>query len=114
MTNLREDIWTRLYYDGKYITAELQATLQGCKRWIAIYKTEQEDPLSPWKQPDYLYLVRDFELKEELIDEYFSNEDMQNQKEFYFVSEENLICFLHEYNIDLSWFTYPWRCNYPL
>ena len=62
----------------------------------------------------YKFTVLQFELKVELTNEYFSEEDKLNQKGFYVKDKEELISLLGELNIPLINFTYPWRCDYPL
>jgi hypothetical protein len=114
MENFDESVWNRLYHEGKHIAAELQSTIQDCRRWIAIYKSEPDNILSPWEKPVYKYSILDFELNKDLVDEYFSEEDKQKQKRFFANSELELVNFLHQLNVQPSQFTYPWKCDYPL
>jgi hypothetical protein len=39
---------------------------------------------------------------------------MLNKKRYYASDEEDLKITLHSLKIDLSKFTYPWKCDYPL
>ncbi|CAG5010668.1 hypothetical protein DYBT9275_04789 [Dyadobacter sp. CECT 9275] len=114
MENFNKSVWNRLYNDGEHVATELEAILPGCRRWVAIYKAKPEHPLLPWKRPEYKYSILYFELKQELIDEYFSEEDKQRQRTFYVDNEDELFAILHEQGVDLSSFTYPWKCDYPL
>ncbi|MCF2500433.1 MULTISPECIES: hypothetical protein [Dyadobacter] len=115
MDNFDKGVWNRLYYEGQHIAAELQPRLPGCRRrWAAIYKAGPTHPLSPWGEATYKYSVLAFELSEDLVDEYFSEEDKQNQVQIFAGSEADLIGILREQAIDPSLFTYPWKCDYPL
>ena len=107
-------VWNRLYYDGGHIVAELQPTLTGHRRWIAIYKVPTNHPLAVLKQSESKYSILDFELKNDLIETYFGEEDKQNQKRFYINSEDELLTLLENLHISPSLFTYPWKCDYPL
>ena len=114
MEKFDKGIWNRLNFDGECIAAELIATSEDCRRWVAVYKAKKNHPLSPWREKEYLFSILDFELKTDLLDEYFSEEDKQNQKRFYFDSEVDLLNLLQEQKIDLALFAYPWKCDYPL
>jgi hypothetical protein len=108
MQEFKIDVWNSLYLQGNYIAAELKTSNKGLRKWIAIY------PLKSDKTSMYKFTVLQFELKEELTNEYFSEEDKLNQKRFYVKDKEELISLLGELNIPLINFTYPWRCDYPL
>ncbi len=114
MEDFNKSVWNRLYYQGEYIAAELPSSQENYRRWVAIYKSKPEHPLSPWEESVYKYSVLDFELDSNLVDEYFSEEDKLNQRIFYADSEVTLLDILHKQNIAPSLFTYPWKCDYPL
>lgn len=100
------------FKSGGYIAAELKATSEKRKRWIAIYKSKFE-PIET-NVPPHVFSVLDFELDIDKIDEFFSDEDMINKKRYYANTEEELLNMLRATNVDLSTFTYPWKCDYPL
>ncbi len=116
MINFDKGIWNRLYHGGEYIATELQPTINGYRRWVAIYKVKSTNPLAPKEVnlPKYKYLVLDFELKETLVDEYFSDEDKHNERRFYVNTEDELVTLLERLMISPASFTYPWKCDYPL
>lgn len=114
MENFDLKVWNHLYYDGGHIAAELQPSRIGHRHWIAIYKVPTNHPLAVVKHPESKYSVLDFELKNELVETYFGEEDKQNQKRFYVNSEDELFRLLDVLHISPSLFTYPWKCNFPL
>lgn len=83
MENFKVEIWNRLYYDSKDVVAELQPTLDNHRRWLSIDKYKPEHPLAPEMDqipPPHKYSIFDFELDAELVDEYFGDESIKNQK----------------------------------
>jgi hypothetical protein len=116
MENFNAGVWNRLNFDGGVIVAPMAPTLAGNRRWVAIYKFDDSNTLSPKSEPipSHKYSVLDFELKEELVDEYFSEEDKQKQQRFFVVSDAQLIDLLNELGVSSALFTYPWKCDYPL
>lgn len=101
------------------VAQELNSRSEEFRRWIAIFKFKPET--SPVKsdlqvKTDWLYKIFDFEFRKSIIEggyDYFS-EDVINTKEIYYHSESELIEGLEKLQVDLSKFTYPWRCGYPL
>lgn len=110
-TNFETSIQTRLMRNGGSIAQELTPTSEQLRRWIAIYK-KKEYPFE--ESPDGEYTILDFELDRTKIDEYFGDADMLNKKRYYATDDEDLRIILHDLKIDLSKFTYPWKCDYPL
>lgn len=108
MEKFKPDVWNRLHYTVKYIASELESSRVGLRKWIAIYPVEKNE------NTDYKYTLLEFELEEELIDEYFGEEDKLNQKRYNVTDEKELISLLEGLGISLEKFTYPWRCDYPL
>lgn len=96
---------------GQHIAAEVKATSDARKRWIGIfvpkYHSIEEDV------PSHAFSILDFELDTSKQDEYFSDQDMINQKRYYVDSEDELVEKLHDLSIDLSTFTYPWKYDFP-
>lgn len=107
-------IRNRLYYDGGEIAVELDATEKDNYRWVVIYKLKASHPLSPMISNPFKYSVLDFELRKELVDEYFADSDMMKQKRYNVRSESELCSLLKEVGISPKQFTYPWKCNFPL
>lgn len=75
-----EGVLNRLINDKGCIAAEVQATVPDCRRWVAIYPAKEFNPLDTFQKtiPKHAYSVLDFELKKQLIDEYFGEEDKLN------------------------------------
>jgi hypothetical protein len=111
-----EKVLNRLLYEKGEIAAEIQASIPGCRRWVAIYPAQDTHSLDPFQKtmPKHAYSVLDFELKQELIDEYFGEEDKLNQKRYYLNRLNELDRLVSTLKIDLTRFTFPWNCNYPL
>jgi hypothetical protein len=97
---------------GKPIVAEFKSTSDRRRRWVAIYQPAQES-LAENKVP-HLFSVLDFELDIEKMEEYFSDQDMVNKRRYYADSEKDLFEVLESMDFDVSKFTYPWACDYPL
>lgn len=114
MDNFAIAVWNRLYYDGGHIVAEIDATKSDHFRWIAIYKMKKEHPLSPFANNSGKYSIFDFELRKELLDEYFADSDMLQQKRYSVESEAQLLSLLEDIGILPSKFNYPWKCSFPL
>jgi hypothetical protein len=91
--------------DGGHIVAELIPTSDKFRRWIAVNQP-QRHPLDD-NASLHVYSVLDFELDKSLINEYFGDEDMVNQRRYYAETEDELIKLLISIGIDLSAFTYP-------
>ena len=102
--------WNRVLL-GKDIAMEIDALDDKNRRWISIipYSGKQLSKIPK----NYKYQILDFELDKNLIDTYFSNEDMLNQKRIYVNNEEELYQVLSEMNIDVIEFTAPFNCDYP-
>lgn len=94
------------------IVAELKTTSEKRRRWIAVYQPKSEP--AEESQPPHVFSILDFELEVEKIDEYFSDEDMINQRRYYVNTEDELFKLLESLEVKLSMFTYPWKCDYPL
>lgn len=108
-----ESVLNRLVYDKGFITAEVQATIPDCRRWIAIYPAPCH--LSIGKTiPEHSYSVLDFELKEHLVDEYFGENDKLNQARYYLNNLNEVEVLIVKLGLSKVEFTYPWRCDYPL
>lgn len=117
MKKIDPNLWNRLRNDGGHIAAEVAATVADCRRWIVIFK--YKTPIVEFApkfldMPAHTYSILDFELKAKLIDEYFSEEDKHNQTRYYVQTENDLYGVLDEIGIDVTLFTYPWRCDCPL
>ncbi len=111
INKLNTAIHNRLKY-GELIVAELQPTSSQRRRWLAIYQPKMK-PLGD-NIPDHVFSILDFELDVQKIDEYFSGDDMINERRYYANTEKELFDILDTLNIDLGLFTYPWKCDYPL
>ncbi|WP_123864489.1 hypothetical protein [Chitinophaga barathri] len=90
----------------------MEPTLDGYRRWLAIYQPKHE-PIRDCV-PAHVYSVLDFEIEKTKMDDYFSGEDLINERRYYAKTEEGLFSLLESLNIDLGKFTYPWKCDYPL
>ncbi|GAA3942668.1 hypothetical protein GO495_08205 [Chitinophaga oryziterrae] len=106
-------IRTRLIRNGDLIAQELQSTINTHRRWIAISKRSENSKHMPF---EWLYKMYDFEFDKIVIetrDEY-TDKNIINERIYYFKDEEELRNALSERGMDLSKFTYPWKCDYPL
>ncbi|SFF57832.1 hypothetical protein [Thermoflexibacter ruber] len=113
MNLIKPKIWNRLVLNGDYIVAELKATEDNNRRWVAIYKNNGKPKINK-NLPEYKYLILDFELDKSIIDTYFGEEDKKNQKRYYLNSEEEIYKKLNELNINPDLFDVPWASEYPL
>ena len=86
---------------------ELPAQQVRHKSFIAIYPPSPTGTYGPWR-------VRRFEISEDLLDEYPSEEDLIDSKLITLNSLEDVEQLLTSWGIDSSTFDAPWKCNYPL
>jgi hypothetical protein len=111
-TNFELPIQTTLFRTGKPVAQELTASRDQYRKWVAIYKNKGEDsmePVSAWE-----FVISIFEIDKENVDENFGPDEMYNIRRYYAKDQEELREKLYQLNIDLSKFTYPWKCDYPL
>jgi hypothetical protein len=111
MEKINLKAWNRVLL-GKDIAMEIEALDEKNRRWISIIPNSGKQIGEIPKK--YEYQILDFELDKDLIDTYFGNEDMLNQKRIYVNTEDELYQVLSEMNIDVTEFTAPFNCDYPL
>ncbi len=97
---------------SEIISQELSANCEGCRRWIAIYPIKEERLEK--KYEGFKYKVIDFELAADLVDEFFSEEDKKELKEYLVTSDIELLKLLIEVGVDAQKFDAPWKNDYPL
>src|SRR5687767_7004629 len=97
---------------GELISQELNTKNNEFRRWIAIYPLK-EDGLKK-KYEGFKYKVIDFELNKQLVDEFFSEDDKKNSKEYFVISESELLKLFLEIGVDPQKFDVPWKNDYPL
>jgi hypothetical protein len=97
---------------GEMISQELKANGEGCRRWIAIYPVKEERLKK--KYEGFRYKVIDFELAANLVDEFFSEEDKKELKEYLVTSDIELSKLLIHIGVDALKFDVPWKNDYPL
>jgi hypothetical protein len=110
MDKIKLKVWNRLIQLKEHIATEVSSSTPSLRRWIAIYPNVGKDIV----KSDYKFKVLDFELKKELVDEYFSEEDKINKKEFFVCSDEELYDTLNTIGVKPETFDVPWNCDYPL
>ena len=103
--------WNRVLL-GKDIAMEMDASDEKNRRWISIIPNSGKRLSEIPKK--YEYLIFDFELSKNLMDTYFEDSNMLNQKRIYVNTEEELYQVLSEMNINVVEFTAPFNCDYPL
>ena len=116
MEKIRSDCWTSLQ-DGGNLVAELPATQPGCRRWVGVYRYKLPTvPFAPSLHgfPPHEYSVLVFELKNELHDVYFGDEDVLRKERHFARSATELYEIFSKIGVTPSSLTYPWRCDYPL
>ena len=108
---LRTKVYNRLLQDNE-VVAELPASNELHKRWVAIYPELIETDSS---KNQLKFVLIDFELEKYFIDNDldFGEEDKRNKKEFYLNTEEELYKKLEELKINPELFDSPWKCDYP-
>lgn len=97
---------------GELVSQELNASYMGYRRWMAIYPIIDERLKK--KYCGFKYKVIDFELDVKLIDEFFSEEDKKELKEYLVASGDDLLRLLVKLKIDARKFDTPWKTDYPL
>ncbi|MEY4539746.1 MAG: hypothetical protein RLZZ306_1503 [Bacteroidota bacterium] len=114
MEKINLKAWNRVLL-GKDIAMEIEALDEKNRRWLCIYPNlESNREMQTSKIPkNHKYQLFDFELDENLIDTYFGDDDMLNQKRIYVNTEDELYQILSEMNIDVIEFTAPFNCDYP-
>ncbi len=110
MEKINLKAWNRVLL-GKDIAMEIEALDGKNRRWIGIIPNSGKQ-LSKIPK-NYKYQIFDFEIDKNLIETYFGNEDMLNQKRIYVNTEDELYQILSEMNIDVTEFTAPFNCDYP-
>lgn len=113
---IQPDLWNSLQ-DGGTLVAELPATETNCRRWVGVYRHKPSavdfaPNIGNFPPHDYSVLV--FELKNELHDAYFGDEDMLRKERYFANSETELYDVIEKIGVVPSLLTYPWRCDYPL
>lgn len=97
---------------GEIISQELNANYDGHRRWMAIYPISEERLKK--KYEGFKYKVVDFELAANLIDEFISEEDKKELKEYLVTSDTELLKLLIDVGVDAKKFDVPWKNDYPL
>jgi hypothetical protein len=110
MEKISLKVWNRVLV-GKDIAMEIETVGEKNRRWVSIIPNSGKQVSEISK--NYKYQIFDFELDKNLIDTYFGDDDMINQKRIYVNTEDELYQVLSEMNIDVTGFTAPFNCDYP-
>jgi hypothetical protein len=111
--------------EDRILTGELIPTKEGRRAWVGIY------PLSLKRQGTHarlkreglailpgadvhVYLISTFEIDVSLLDKYFSEEEIENKRDFILFGEDALFEKLEELHIPLEILDSPARNDYPL
>ena len=77
------------------------------RSWVAVY------PKQPEKGLDYFEL-RSFEIRKELVDEYFGQEEVQNSRSQKVATIDEVEQVLQEWGVASEDLQVSWNCDYPL
>ncbi len=86
---------------------ELPAIRQGYRAFVGVYPPLPEKGVSQWR-------VRRFEIPEELVDQYFGEEQLVDSHLVQLDTLEQVEELLATWNLDSSELQAPWRSDYPL
>ncbi|HWB59567.1 MAG TPA: hypothetical protein VG733_08745 [Chthoniobacteraceae bacterium] len=89
------------------VAVETTASDPNLRLWVSVH------PKRPDKGIDY-FLLRSFEIKKELVNEFFSQADVLNSKSIKVSSLGEVEQVLTEWGVDSGSLNVPWKCNYPL
>lgn len=86
---------------------ELPANHQGCRAFVGVYPPLPEKGVSQWR-------VRRFEIPKELVDQYFSEEQLIDSQLIQLETLEQVEELLASWNLDSAVLQAPWKSDYPL
>ena len=89
------------------IAVETIATAPNLRSWVSVY------PKIPEKGID-CFELRFFEIRKELVDEFFSQKDVLNSKSIKVKNLCEVEQVLRDWGVDLGSLNVPWKCDYPL
>lgn len=92
---------------GRIAACEIPATHPGHRAFVGVYQPDLAHSLPQWR------VVR-FEIRSELVDEHFSQDDMVDRLSLNRATLEEIEDTLRSWGIASSMFDAPWKCDWPL
>jgi hypothetical protein len=92
---------------GATITAEVPATRPGHRAFVGVLPPLIDKKITQWR-------VRKFEIPEQLVEEYFGEEDLVDSHFVRLETLEEVEKLLHEWKLGDVPFDFPWRNDWPL
>ena len=88
-------------------TCEISAIRSGCRAFVGVYPPWPEKRVGQWR-------VRRFEIPEELVDQYFGEEQLIDSQFVRVDTLEEVEKLLVSWGLDSAVFEAPWRNDWPL